>query len=378
MSLSRGSVHRTAFGNDDERSTPVRAVLKSGPQRGVEYTASHPEPEPGPGEVLLEVGAASVCGTDRELFEWGAAAEAFGLELPVVLGHELAGTVIAAGPGVNALREGDRVALESHVPCGRCFPCRTGDAHNCANLRILGMHVDGGFAQRMAAPVSVCFPLPESVALETGALLEPAGVAMHAIQRSGMAVAGGVVLVNGCGPVGLVIAELAALMGAAHVVAVEPNPYRRGLAERTGALALHPSEDVAARCRELSGSRQGADVAFEVSAARGVYPALFDAVRREGVVIGIGHPAEPTPIDVAASINKKGVTLRGVFGRRLWDTWEQMLLFVTSGRLDLGTLVTHRLALSQLPEAIELLDGEACKVMLDPSLEGAPAATPAR
>ena len=351
----------------------MRAVLKTSPEHGVEYTASHPDPEPGPGEVLLEVAAASVCGTDRELFEWGAAAEAFALDLPVVLGHELAGTVIASGPGVQTPRVGDRVALESHVPCGRCFPCRTGDAHNCANLRILGMHVDGGFAQRMAAPVSVCFALPESVPFETAALLEPAGVAMHAIQRSGMAVAGGVVLVNGCGPVGLVIAELAALMGAAHVVAVEPNPYRRGLAERTGALALHPSEDVAERCRELSGARQGADVAFEVSAAPGVYPALFDAVRREGMVIGIGHPAEPVPIDVAASINKKGITLRGIFGRRLWDTWEQMLLLVTSGRLDLGTLVTHRLALSQLPEAIELLDGEACKVLLDPALEAAAA-----
>ena len=349
----------------------MRAVLKTSPAHGAEYTASHPDPEPGPGEVLLEVAAASVCGTDRELFEWGAAAEAFHLDLPVVLGHELAGTVIAAGPGVQRLCEGDRVALESHVPCGQCFPCRTGDAHNCANLRILGMHIDGGFAQRMAAPVSVCFPLPESVPLETGALLEPAGVAMHAIQRCGMAVAGGVVLVNGCGPVGLVIAEMAALMGAAHVVVVEPNPYRRGRAERTGALALHPSDDVAERCRELSGSRQGADVAFEVSAAPGVYPALFDAVRREGIVIAIGHPAEPTPVDIAASISKKGITLRGIFGRRLWDTWEQMLLLVESGRLDLGTLVTHRLALSQLPEAIELLDGEACKVLLDPALEAA-------
>jgi threonine 3-dehydrogenase len=353
------------------RGAEVRAVLKTSPEQGVEYTTSHPDPEPGPGEVVLEVAAASVCGTDRELFEWGAGAEAFGLELPVVLGHELAGTVIAAGSGVQRLCEGDRVALESHVPCGHCFPCRTGDAHNCANLRILGMHLDGGFAQRMAAPVGVCFPLPDSVPLEIGALLEPAGVAMHAVQRCGMAVAGGVVLINGCGPVGLVIAELAALMGAAHVVAVEPNVYRRGLAERTGALALDPSDAVAERCRELSGSRQGADVAFEVSAAAGVYPSLFDAVRREGIVVAIGHPDDPTPVDIAAHISKKGITLRGIFGRRLWDTWEQMLLLVASGRLDLEALVTHRLPLTDFPRAIELLHGDSCKVLLDPELEAA-------
>jgi threonine 3-dehydrogenase len=107
-------------------------------------------------------------------------------------------------------------------------------------------------------------------------------------------------------------------MGAAQVVAVEPNPYRRRLAEGAGALAFHPSDEVAERCRELTGARQGADVASEVSAAPGVYPTLFDAVRREGMVIGIGHPAEPTAVDVATSINKKGITLRGIFGRRLW------------------------------------------------------------
>jgi threonine 3-dehydrogenase len=345
--------------------------VKSRPQRGAEYTASHPEPSPGPGEVLLDVAAASVCGTDRELFEWGPAAAAFGLALPVVLGHELAGTVVATGSGVRRLREGDRVALESHLPCGHCFPCRTGDAHNCANLRILGMHVDGGFAELMAAPVEICVPLPESVSLEAGALLEPAGVAMHAVQRYGEPLAGGVALVNGCGPVGLVIAQLCVLMGAAHVVVVEPNPYRRALAERAGALAMHPSEAVADRCRELSGARQGADVAFEVSAVRGVYSVLFDAVRREGVVIGVGHPGEPTPIDVGEVINKKGITLRGIFGRRLWDTWEQMLLLVASGRLDLEALVTHRLPLTDFPRAIELLHGDSCKVLLDPKLEAA-------
>jgi threonine 3-dehydrogenase len=120
------------------------------------------------------------------------------------------------------------------------------------------------------------------------------------------------------------------------------------------------------RCRALSGARGGVDVAFEVSAAPGALPLLFEAVRREGTVVTIGHPSLPVPIDIAAYINKKGVTLRGIFGRHLWDTWEQMLVLVESGRLSLDWLITHRLPLEEIEQAIELLSGEACKVVLEP------------
>ena len=252
----------------------MRAVLKTSPQHGVEYTASHPEPAPGPGEVLLEVAAASVCGTDRELFEWGAAAEAFDLELPVVLGHELAGTVIAVGPEVRRLREGDRVALESHVPCGHCFPCRTGDAHNCANLRILGMHVDGGFAQRMAAPVErLLRRCPSRSRWRQARCSSPPGWRCTPIQRYGMAVAGGVVLVNGCGPVGLVIAELCRPDGRRPRGGrrAEPLPPRPGRA-RGGAGPAPVGRQSPSAAASSRASRQGADVAFEVSAAAGRLP----------------------------------------------------------------------------------------------------------
>ena len=344
----------------------MKAVVKHEAERGIQVREDWAEPVAGPEQVLLEVAAASLCGTDRELYEWTPSAQAFNLTPPVVLGHEGSGTVLAVGAGVENVTPGDRVALESHLICGRCYPCRTGSAHTCERTGILGMHIDGVFAERVAVPAGICVPLPESVSLETGALLESAGVAMHAVQRSGYAVAGQYVLVNGCGPVGLVIAQIALALGAAAVVAVEPNPFRRKQAESIGARVLDPSDDVVGVCRDLAGPRGGFDVAFEVSGVRGVLPPLLEALRREATLVTVGHPSEPAAIDIAAFVNKKGITLRGIFCRRLWDTWEQLLLLLQSGRIELDWLITHRLPLDEAEAAVELLTGDAGKVLLVP------------
>jgi threonine 3-dehydrogenase len=344
----------------------MKAAVKTSAERGVNYVTDHPDPKAAPGQVVIEVAAASLCGTDRELYEWTPSAQAFNLDLPVVLGHEGAGTIVEVGPGVTNLRIGDRVALESHLICGQCFSCRTGDAHTCERTRIIGMHIDGLFAQYMAAPQDICLKLPDHASLEVGALLEAAGVAVHAVQRASYAVAGRAVLVSGGGPVGLVVAYLAKLMGAAHVIVVEPNPYRRGQAEKIGALALPPGDEVVERCRELAGRRGGFDVAFECSGAPAALPSLFEALRRESTLVTVGHPSRRAEIDIAAHINKKGITLRGIFGRRLWETWEQTMLLLDSGRLDLDWLITHRMPLDRIDEAIGLLTGDAGKVLLIP------------
>ena len=185
----------------------------------------------------------------------------------------------------------------------------------------------------------------DRVALETGALLEAAG-----------------------GPVGLVVAHLARLMGAAHVIVVEPNPYRRTQAEKLGATAMPPGPEVIERCRELTGRRGGFDVAFECSGAPTALTTLFDALRNEATLVTVGHPSRPAELNIAATINEKGITLRGILGRRLCDTWEQTMLLLDSGRLDLDWLITHRKPLSQIDEAVDLRTGEACKVLLVPSL----------
>lgn len=344
----------------------MRAVVKSQAGHGADFVTDYPEPTVGDSDLLIEVAAASVCGTDREIYEWTPSAQAFNLALPNVLGHEVSGTVIEVGHAASRFTVGDRVAMESHIPCGQCYPCRTGDAHNCADMGLLGMHIDGGFAERVAVPEVIAVRLPESIDLEQGALMESAGVAWTAIQRSGFAVTGSRVLVTGCGPVGLVIIQLSLLLGATDVVAVEPNPYRRNLAASLGATVFEPGDDVAGHCRSIGGRRGGVDVGFEVSAHPSSLQVILESVRREGDVVTIGHPGSPVPIDIAGHINKKGITLRGVFGRRLWDTWEGLSGLMDAGRLDLSWLVTHRLGLHQFDEAIDLLSGEANKVLIVP------------
>lgn len=341
--------------------------MKREPGPGALLAEQVAEPVPGAGEVLVKVAATSICGTDVHLYEWTPSAQAFAPTMPLVMGHEAAGTVVATGPGARELKVGDRVAVESHIFCGSCYFCRTGDAHNCLRIRILGLTWDGAFAEYFKVPERVCFPLPASMPLEIGALFEPCGVAVHALQRAGWNVEGSSVLITGAGPIGLVLTQLCLAGGAAWVVAVEPNPFRRSFAERLGARSIDPaSTDAVELARRSSPRRGGFDLAFECSAVEACIPLLMEALRREGTLVTVGHPGRPVPVDVAAHINKKGITLRGIFGRRVWDTWELLLTLVESGRLDLGALVTHRLPLREFETAIQLLREDAAKILVLP------------
>lgn len=345
----------------------MRAVMKVAAERGVQIVENVPEPEVSAGEVLIRVAATSICGTDLHLYEWSASAQDFHPTLPLIMGHECAGEVVAVGPGVSQVAVGDRVALESHIFCGRCFACRMGDAHNCEHMRLLGLTWNGAFAQYVKVPEQVCFLLPPSVPLDIGALFEPAGVSVHALQRAG-SVAASAVVVCGCGPVGLVTVQLCLLYGATEVIALDINPFRRKLAEQLGARAYDPREtDVPNLARRRFERRGGVDVAFETSGASAVLPMLFASLRREGTLVTVGHPGQPVAVDIAAHINKQGITLKGIFGRRVWSTWETLLALVTSGRLDLSWLITHRLDVGEFDTAIGLLTKDAAKVLVYPS-----------
>lgn len=347
----------------------MRAIVKSGPHRGAEYVTDYPEPVAAPDEVLIEVAAVSICGTDREMFEWTPAAEAFGVRFPVVLGHEFAGRVVAVGSAVSRIKVGDRVACETHIPCGRCFLCRTGDGHNCLEMGLVAMHRDGAFAERITMPEHVCFVLPDELSWESGALLEPAGVAWHAMQRSQFAATASSVVVTGCGPVGLLVQEFARHLGATEIIAIDPNPYRRSLAAERGSTVFATPHELRDYVGARFADRGGVDVAFEASGAPGTLDLLFEVVRREGRIVTIGHPSRPVELDIARYINKKGITLSGVFGRRIWDTWEELAAVLASGRVDLEWMVSHRLPLGELEPVMELLAGEANKIVLLPGLE---------
>lgn len=345
----------------------MKAVLKTGPRPGAVFVDDHPEPVAAPDGVVIEVEAVSVCGTDREMFEWSPAAEAFGLSLPVVLGHEFAGRVVRTGEDVTRVRVGDRVACETHVPCGRCYLCRTGNGHNCLNMRLVAMHFDGAFAQRVAMPERVCFVLPDELSWETGALLEPAGVAWHAMQRSAYAAAASSVAVTGCGPIGLLVQEFCRYLGATEILAVDPSDFRREMAAERGAVAFSDAEALKRYVRDRYGERAGVDLGFEASGAPGTLGLLCEVLRKEGSIVTIGHPSHPVSLDIAKSINKHGIVLSGVFGRRIWDTWEELTAVLASGRVSLDWIVSHRLPLGELDPVMELLRSEAHKVILYPN-----------
>lgn len=356
-------------------SAPARTMLgvvKSGPVTGVEFRDDLAEPMEVPaGQIKVKVAAASVCGTDREIYKYSPAAQAFNLRLPVIMGHEGSGTVVEVGAGVTAVKAGDKVAFDSHIPCNACYQCRTGSAHLCENMMLLGLHTDGLFAEYCVVSERVAFKLPEDFDLESAALLEPAGVAMHAIQAYGEPLLGKRVLITGGGPVGLFIAELARIAGAASVVVAEPNPYRRRFAESLGAIALEPSADFPARLQEMSVDRLGFDVGFEASGHPSSFSAITESLRVGGTFVSVGFGPRPDAFDPSEHLNRRDLTFNGSFGRLLWSTWDILSVLIAEGKLDLSKFITHRLPLSEFERAIELLSEDSCKVLIIPGTDKA-------
>lgn len=339
----------------------MRALAKTRPGPGAELV-ERPVPEPGTGEVLLRVDAASICGTDHHLFTWDDWA-ADNLVPPRVLGHEIAGTVIGLGSGVTRVREGDLVGVESHIFDWTCAQCLAGDTHLCRNVRIIGVHVDGGFATHVV--------IPEANAIESNgldpavvALQEPMGNAVHAAFVE--PIEGRTVLVTGCGPIGLCAVGIARAAGAAMVIATDTEPYRLELARSMGAhLALDPSEADASILEATGGD--GVEVVLEMSGAAVALEQALRVVTRGGRVSLLGIFSEPPRVDLSDHVIQKGVRLHGIFGRRIYDTWERTQSLLRSGALNVGPIITHRLDLAEWEQGFELIASRhAGKVVLVP------------
>lgn len=346
----------------------MRAMAKVGPGRGCEFLRDQAEPELKPGQVRIEVASASVCGSDAAFYETGFAGGDVAMTFPRIMGHEVGGTVVEVGPDVRAVAVGMPVAVETHLHCGECFNCLAGAGHNCANLELLGVTVDGAFAERFVAPARSCFILPDEIDPKVAALLESAGSAMHGILRADVNFAGASVLISGAGPVGLVAAQVAEALGARRVVVVEPNSYRRAMAERFGAVAVDAPVDPLEQADRTTRLRGGFDLALECSGAHPAMTTALRSVRREGTVVSVGLVKESFPLDISDTLISRGITLRGSWGRSIWDTWQRLTELVVAGKVDLAGLITHRLPLSGLEQALELMNGEAGKVLLVPTL----------
>lgn len=344
----------------------MRALVKDGAAPGARVREV-PVPVPGPGEILVRVLAASVCGTDVHIERWDPwAQENFGPP-PMTFGHEMAGVVVARGPGATRIAVGELIAAETHWVDWTCYQCRTGRAHVCQHMRILGVHVPGSFAEYVVLP-EVNAWVSEGLEPEIAALQEPLGNAVHAAFVE--EVAGQTAVVTGCGPIGLMSIGVLKMAGARAVYATDVNPERLAMAGTMGAdLALDAREDVVSRLRaETDGN--GVDIVLEMSGSAAALHQGLAAVTNGGRVSLLGTHAVPATLDLSQEIIFKGLRVYGITGRRLWDTWYRTTALLEEG-LDISPIITHRLPLDDYDKAFELVaSGHAGKIVLLPQEHG--------
>ncbi|MBM3933204.1 MAG: L-threonine 3-dehydrogenase [SAR202 cluster bacterium] len=350
----------------------MTAVRKIGREKGF-VVERVPIPKVGSHDVLVQVEAASVCGTDLHLWKWDEWA-AQRIKPPLTVGHEFAGTVVEVGESVEHAKVGDYVSAESHVTCGMCFQCRTGQAHMCPQTKILGIDRDGAFAEYISIPEKVVWQNDRSkLPPEIATLQEPFGNAVFSTLAHDLA--GQSVAVLGCGPVGLFSISIAKASGASNVLATDINDYRLGLAKTLGAKTFNPRNNPTKmetwKWLVQANEGFGVDIVLEMSGAPLAIDDAFKAVRNGGRVTLFGIPSAPVKIDVAESMIFKNLTVLALNGRRIFDTWYRTRWLLESGVVDLRPLITHQMGLEDVNKAAGLLDGgEACKIILRPKPDG--------
>jgi threonine 3-dehydrogenase len=339
----------------------LRALVKQTAAPGFTLT-DVPEPSIRDDEVLIRVRRAGVCGTDVHIYEWDDWARGRCVP-PFVVGHEFAGEVVQVGALVTDVREGDRVTAEGHIVDGRCLLCRTGNAHVCPFTKIIGVDRDGCFADYIAMPATNVWHLDDETSFEVGGIHDPMGNAFHTALTA--EIPGATVLITGCGPIGLFAVGICKAAGASHIVASDVNPKRLALAKTMGAdETVTPGEAEAAVKRATDGL--GVDVVLEMSGVPAAIHQAFALVRVGGRVQMLGIPAKPMDVNFATEVIFKGITIYGVVGRRMYDTWHQMTRFLRSGEFDPTPVITHRFPLEDYEAAIQAIKtGAAGKVVFE-------------
>lgn len=313
-------------------------------------------------EVLIRVRRAGVCGTDVHIYEWDPWAQGR-VKPPIVVGHEFAGEVVQVGKLVTDVHEGDRVTAEGHIVDGRCLLCRTGNAHVCPHTKIIGVDRDGCFAEYISMPAGNVWHLDDDVSFDIGGIHDPMGNAFHTALTA--EIPGATVLVTGCGPIGCFAIGVCKAAGASHIVASDVNPKRLELARTMGAHSTVTPDGARERVMQVTDGL-GVDVVLEMSGVASAIHQAYELARVGGRVQMLGIPAKPMDVNFATEIIFKGITVYGVIGRRMYDTWIQMSQFLRSGKFDPTPVITHRFPLEQYDEAIHAIkSGDAGKVVFE-------------
>jgi threonine 3-dehydrogenase len=339
----------------------MKSLVKAKSERGL-WREEVPRPEFGPNDVLIKVKKAAICGTDLHIYNWDKWA-ARTIPVPMVVGHEYLGTIETVGRDVTALKAGQRVSGEGHIVCGFCRNCRAGRAHLCRNTMGVGVNRPGAFADYVAIPASNAYLIPDSVPDEIAAILDPLGNAVHTALSFDLV--GEDVLITGAGPIGLMAIAICRHVGARNIVITDINDYRLDLARRMGATrAVRADRQTLKEVMTEIDMHEGFDVGLEMSGNPKALRDMIGAMNNGGKVALLGILADEAAIDWNEVIFK-GLTLKGIYGREMYETWYKMLAMLQSG-LDVTPVITHRLPMAEFEKGFTALNaGQACKVVLD-------------
>ena len=339
----------------------MRALVKSRPEPGI-WMEDIPVPGIGPNDVLIKIKKTSICGTDLHIVAWDEWAQAT-IPTPMAVGHEYVGIVEKFGSEVEGLEIGQRVSGEGHVVCGRCRNCQAGRRHLCINTVGVGVNRSGAFAEYVAIPGSNVQPVPADISDDVASILDPLGNAVHTALHFDLV--GEDVLITGAGPIGMMATAIARHVGARYIVVTDVNDYRLDLAESMGAdRELNVTTDTVAGAMVDLGMREGFDVGLEMSGNPEALHDMITTMDNGGKIALLGIPPKQAPIDWN-DIVFKGLTLQGIYGRRMFETWYKMLAMLETG-LDVSKVITHHFDAENFEDALEVMrSGDSGKVILD-------------
>ncbi|WPD77968.1 L-threonine 3-dehydrogenase [Dickeya fangzhongdai] len=338
----------------------MKALAKLRPEPGI-WLTDVPAPEPGHNDVMIKIRKTAICGTDVHIYNWDAWSQKT-IPVPMVVGHEYVGEIVAIGQEVEGFRIGDRVSGEGHITCGYCRNCRAGRRHLCRNTSGVGVNRPGAFAEYLVIPAYNAFRIPAAIPDDIAAIFDPFGNAVHTALAFDLV--GEDVLVSGAGPIGVMAAAVCRHVGARHVVITDVNDYRLALARRMGVtravnVARESLTDV---MREL-GMTEGFDVGLEMSGAPTAFRTLLSVMNHGGRIAMLGIPPEAVSVDWS-DIIFKGLVIKGIYGREMFETWYKMAALIQSG-LDLSPIITHRYAIDDFQNGFDVMrSGQSGKVVL--------------
>ncbi len=339
----------------------MKALVKAKAEPGI-WMEDVPVPQVGHNDVLVKIRKTAICGTDVHIYNWDTWSQKT-IPVPMVVGHEFAGEVVEIGSEVKGFTIGERVSGEGHITCGHCRNCRAGRRHLCRNTAGVGVNRSGCFAEYLSIPAVNAFPLPEDITDDIAAILDPLGNATHTALSFDMV--GEDVLITGAGPIGIMASAIARHVGARHIVVTDVNDYRLSLAAKMSATrTVNVTEGNLDDTMKELGMREGFDVGLEMSGNPQAFRDMLRTMNHGGNVAILGIPPESAAIDWTQVIFK-GLTLKGVYGREMFETWYKMTTMLQSG-LDISAILTHHFAIDAFQDGFNIMrSGQSGKVILD-------------